>query len=83
MPLLQLLRVLLLHPILISTDALEFSLDGLTTAYAYRIQVNVRVRKWLETVFKLSSKRLVALETVLRWLETVLKWLEEVLNMDI
>ena len=46
--------------------------------------------KWLETVFKHSSERLVALETVLRWLETVLrwletvlKWLEEVLNMDI
>ena len=48
------------------------------------------LRKWLETVFKQSSKHLVALETVLRWLETVLrwletvlKWLEEVLNMDI
>ena len=48
------------------------------------------LRKWLETVFKQSSERLVALktvlrwlETVLRWLETVLKWLEEVLNMDI
>ena len=47
-------------------------------------------RKWLETVFKQSSERLVALETVLRWLETVLRWLEtvlnwleEVLNMDI
>ena len=46
--------------------------------------------KWLETVFKQSSERFVALETVLRWLETVLrwletvlKWLEEVLNMDI
>ena len=46
--------------------------------------------KWLETVFKHSSERLVALETVLRWLETVLrwletvlKWLEKVLNMDI
>ena len=39
--------------------------------------------KWLETVFKQSSERLVALETVLRWLETVLKWLETVLNMDI
>ena len=44
----------------------------------------------LETVFKQSSERLVALETVLRWLETVLRWLEtvlnrleEVLNMDI
>ena len=47
-------------------------------------------RKWQETVFKLSSERIVALETVLRWLETVLRWLEtvlewleEVLNMDI
>ena len=46
--------------------------------------------KWLETVLKQSSERLLALEivlrwleTVLRWLETVLKWLEKVLNSDV
>ena len=36
--------------------------------------------KWLETIFRQSSERIVALEAVLRWLEKVLRWLKEVLR---
>ena len=59
-------------------------------AAARYTQLSSKKLKWLETVFKQSSKHLISLETLLRWLETVrrwletvLKWLETVLNMDI
>ena len=44
------------------------------------IYIGCIAQKWLNTVFKQSSKRLVAPETILRWLETVLRWLEIVLK---
>ena len=43
-------------------------------------ELQLFLRKWLETVYKHSSECLVALKKVLRWLEEVLKWLEEAME---